>query len=144
MIGLVLDCLVKKADDCNQALQSFGAWFGLGLGLRFVVILEFKKTAKMGPRRVPGGSRGPSGELKMSLGRRQNEASEKAPKTSGLLNSFSSAPNELLGRGWPSLGPRGTPKNRPKSTSSEKFATGSRFFAFFVAVSRFSQFLTCF
>ena len=43
MIGLVLDCLVKKADDCNQALQSFGAWFGLGLGLRFVVILEFKK-----------------------------------------------------------------------------------------------------
>ena len=47
MIGLVLDCLVKKADDCNQALQSFAVWFGLRLGLRFVVILEFKKTAKI-------------------------------------------------------------------------------------------------
>ena len=69
MIGLVLDCLVKKADDCNQALQSFAVWFGLRLGLRFVVILGFKTTAKMRPRRVPGGPRGPSGELEMSLGR---------------------------------------------------------------------------
>ena len=82
MIGLVLDCLVKKADDCNQALQSFAVWFGLRLGLRFVVILEFKKTAKMRPRRVPGGSRGPSGALEMSLGRAKNEAWRRFGKNS--------------------------------------------------------------
>ena len=58
------------------------AWFGLGLGLRFAVVLEFKKTAKIKPRRVPGGSRGPSGELEMGLGRGKNEAWRRFGKSS--------------------------------------------------------------
>ena len=42
------------------------------------------------------------------------------------------------------LGPGRDPKITKKRPRSEKVATGSRFFAFFVAVSRFSQFSTDF
>ena len=42
------------------------------------------------------------------------------------------------------LGPGRDPKITKKRPRSEKVATGSRFFAFFVAVSRFSQFLADF
>ena len=42
------------------------------------------------------------------------------------------------------LGPGRDPKITKKRPRSENVATGSRFFAFFVAVSRFSQFSTDF
>ena len=42
------------------------------------------------------------------------------------------------------LGPGRDPNITKKRPRSEKVATGSRFFAFFVAVSRFSQFSTDF
>ena len=78
------------------------AWFGLGLGLRFAVVLEFKKTAKMKPRRVPGGSRGPSGELEMSLKIRLGTALGKLCKRKWLqmlcIIIFDEFPTRFLGR----------------------------------------------
>ena len=41
MFGLVVDGLVKKENDCNQASESFGLSFGFGTGLVLDAVLFF-------------------------------------------------------------------------------------------------------
>ena len=92
--GLVLVLVWLLSQDQNPAsgpprqapgtLRSANheAWSRFGKALQKEVAPNALLTAIIKPRRVPGGSRGPSGELEMSLGRGKNEAWRRFGKSS--------------------------------------------------------------
>ena len=99
MFGLVVDGLVKKENDCNQASESFGLDFGFGFDLVLDSVLVFVWSGLVWYRfGLPSGS-GFVWSIGFSIGlsgKRSTQESQYYPKK-GSQNRFSGPPRRAPG-----------------------------------------------